>query len=231
MRSYLVVALTALATLLAAPATAAQAAPTPAPVKMLFDASPEPVVKGATMTLAGRLWQAETGNRARINIYFHKTGTPATAYAYKGFATTTDAGFFLRRYTAETTGTWKATYAGTGTRRNAARLDAVQVYQRRSKQIATWSQTNGNWQSPTIKIPTPEYKALVSWDCAASGFPFINLTWTKTDGYEYVNASMKTGTMTLNGHAGGAIGYFKVSTSPNCAWKVRVFAGIVSVQV
>lgn len=209
------------------------AAPTgPTAVRMTFDAAPEPAAKGAAVTLAGRVWQAARGNRARVDFYFHANGTPANAYTYQGYATTTDTGTFSRGYTAQTTGTWKAVYAGSTSRRNAARLDAVQVLQRRSREITGWSERTSSWQSPTIRIPTRDYKAMVAWTCADHGSPFINLTWTGDNGgSEYVRGEKTTGTLTLTGHAGAQKGFFKVGTSTDCTWKVRVFSGTIALQV
>lgn len=206
--------------------------PGPTPVKMTFDAAPEPVVKGATVTLTGRVWQTARGNQARVDFYFHAHGTPAGSYTHQGFTTTTDAGTFSRSYPAQTTGTWKAVYAGSPSRRNAARLDAVQVFQRRSREVAGWSAQTSPWQSPAIRIPTQDYKALVSWTCPAAGPPFVSLTWTgEGGGDEYVRGEQDTGALTLNGRAGGRRGIFKVSTSAGCAWRVRVFSGVTAFQV
>ena len=233
----LLVALTVAASALPLSAASAQAGPAPAPataapVRMTFDAGPEPVAKGATVNLTGRVWRTARGNKARVDFYFHATGTPANSYTHQGFATTTDAGTFSRAYTAQTTGTWKAVFAGSAGRRNAARLDTVQVFQRRSREIAGWSEQTSSWQSPTLRIPTADYKALVSWTCADNGSPFIYLTWTgEGGGYEYVHGAKATGTLTLNGHAGGRKGFFKVSSSADCTWKVRVFSGIAAFQV
>jgi hypothetical protein len=199
---------------------------------MTFDAGPEPVAKGANLTLTGRVWRTARGNKVRVQFYFHANGTPANAYTYQGFATTTDAGNFSHAYSAQTTGTWKAVFAGSTTRRNAARLDAVQVFQRRSREIAGWSAQTSSWQSPTIRIPTRDYKALLSWTCADNGSPVIHLTWTgEGGGSEYVRGAMTTGKLTLNGHAGARKGFFKVNSSTACTWRVRVFSGIAAFQV
>jgi hypothetical protein len=226
----LLTVLTVVASALPLSAAPAQAAPTA--VRMTFDAGPEPVAKGATVTLTGRVWRAARGNKARVDFYFRASSAPANAYTHQGFATTTDAGTFSRAYTAQTTGTWKAVFAGSAGRRNAARLDTVQVFQRRSREIAGWSEQTSSWQSPTIRIPTRDYKALVSWTCTDTGSPFIYLTWTgEGGGYEYVHGAKATGTLTLHGHAGARKGFFKVSSATDCTWKVRVFSGVAAFQV
>jgi hypothetical protein len=228
--AFLFTALTVAATLLPGVAAPAQAAP--AAVRMTFDAGPEPVAKGAPVTLTGRVWRTARGNQARVDFYFHASGTPANSYTYQGFATTTDAGNFSRSYTAQTTGTWKAVYTGSTSRRNAARLDTVQVFQRRSREIATWSEQTSSWQSPTLRIPTQDYKALLSWTCPDEPIPFIYLTWTgQGGGSEYVHGAKPDGTLTLNGHAGARKGFFRITSSADCSWKVRVFSGVAAFQV
>jgi len=204
----------------------------PAAVRMTFDAGPEPVAKGSALTLTGRVWRTARGNAARVDFYFHAIGTPANSYTYQGFATTTDAGNFSRSYPAVTTGTWKAVYAGSASRSNAARLDAVQVFQRRSREIAGWSEQTTSWQSPTVRIPTRDYKAIVSWTCADTGVAFLSLTWVgQGGGREYVHGEMTTGSLTLNGHGGARTGFFKVGTAAGCTWRVRLFSGIAAYQV
>jgi hypothetical protein len=232
MRRGPVLLLTALAVVASSLPLSASAQAAPAAVRMTFDAAPEPVAKGATVTLTGRVWRTARGNRARVDFYFRAAGTPANSFTYQGFATTTDSGTFSRAYPAQTTGTWKAVFAGSTSRRNAARLDTVQVFQRRSREIAGWSEPTSSWQSPTLRIPTQDYKALLSWTCAENGSPFIYLTWTgEGGGYEYVHGAKPTGDLTLNGHAGARKGFFKISSSADCTWKVRVFAGIAAFQV
>lgn len=250
-RSTLLAVLTVVASVLPGQALPAQAAPAavrstldatpsagrnlgaaPAAVRMTFDAAPEPVAKGEAVTLSGRVWRTARGNQARVDFYFHANGTPANSFTYQGFATTTDAGHFSHRAVAQTTGTWKAVYAGSTSRKNAARLDAVQVFQRRSREIAGWSQQTGAWQSPTIRIPTQDYKAIFSWTCPQEGSPFVHLAWTgQGGGSEYVHGAQPAGSLTLNGHAGARNGFFKVSTSADCSWRVRVFSGIAAFQV
>ncbi|GAA3339555.1 hypothetical protein GCM10020358_23740 [Amorphoplanes nipponensis] len=199
---------------------------------MSFDAGPEPVVKGATITLTGRVWRTARGNQTTVDFYFHPATAPANSYTYQGSATTTDAGDFRRRVVAQTTGTWKAVFAGSASRRNAARLDTVQVFQRRSREIAGWSAQTPSWQSPALRIPTPEYKAVVNWTCPATGSPFIHLSWTaRGGGSEYVHGAQPAGALTLAGHAGGRRGSFRVTTSADCTWRVRVFSGITVFQV
>jgi hypothetical protein len=82
-----------------------------------FNASPEPVRKGRTITAAGYLdrygssWTAFTGQTVRI--YFQPKGS--TTWTYEGKATTSKTGHFSHGFTAAKDGTWRANYAGTTT--------------------------------------------------------------------------------------------------------------------
>jgi hypothetical protein len=82
-----------------------------------FNASPEPVRKGKTITAAGYLdrysssWTAFTGQS--VKIYFEAKGS--TTWTYEGKATTSPTGHFSHGFTASKDGTWRATYAGTTT--------------------------------------------------------------------------------------------------------------------
>jgi hypothetical protein len=82
-----------------------------------FNASPEPVRKGKTITAAGYLqrygssWTAFTGQS--VKIYFQAKGS--TTWTYEGKATTSRTGRFSHGFTASKDGTWRTTYAGTST--------------------------------------------------------------------------------------------------------------------
>lgn len=223
-----VLALAVVAGLAGSPAPAHAAPAVPTPVKMTFDAAPEPAAKGSTITMTGRVWVKETGNKGRVDLYFR---TPAGQYVYRGYATTGDSGRFTRKFTAETTGTWKAVYAGTATRKNAARLDDVQVVQRRSRLIASYGPlTATSWNSPTIRIPNTDYRALMSYQCTESDL--MMLTWEGADhGFDYASSRGASGTLTLNGHNGGRTGHFEVFPGWECTWSLKVYSGIVTQQV
>ncbi|WP_460333344.1 hypothetical protein [Actinoallomurus acanthiterrae] len=82
-----------------------------------FNASPEPVRKGKTITAAGYLqrygssWTAFSGQS--VKIYFQAKGS--TTWTYEGKATTSRTGYFSHGFTASKDGTWRAAYAGTST--------------------------------------------------------------------------------------------------------------------
>jgi hypothetical protein len=82
-----------------------------------FNASPEPVRKGRTITVTGRLqrhtsaWTNLAGQSVKIS--FRADG--ATTWTYKGTAKTGRTGLFSRAFTASKDGTWRAAFAGSTT--------------------------------------------------------------------------------------------------------------------
>jgi hypothetical protein len=79
-----------------------------------FNASPEPVSKGKTITVSGNLqryttaWKAYSGQS--VKIYFAVKG--ATTWTYEGAAKTSSTGHFSHGFKAAKDGTWRVTYAG-----------------------------------------------------------------------------------------------------------------------
>ncbi len=79
-----------------------------------FNASPEPVTKGAKITVAGTLrryttaWKAFSGQS--VKIYFAADGT--STWTYEGAATSSTTGHFSHTFTAAKDGIWRVTYAG-----------------------------------------------------------------------------------------------------------------------
>ena len=81
-----------------------------------FNAGPEPVRRGAPVTVAGRLTRLDP-NRGyvgyagkRIDIYFKPNGG---AWILKGTTTTTTTGTWARRFPARVDGLWQVRFAGT----------------------------------------------------------------------------------------------------------------------
>jgi hypothetical protein len=141
----------------AAPAQAAKLA-----VSMTFNASPEPVSKGSTISLLGRAWNGSTGNGAFVSFYFKKLG--AATFTYVGKSTASSAGHFGKKVTAVTSGTWQALYWGNSGRAQGVRTDYVQVVQ---MQLVTRFReaSSGVKQTTTFAI--------------SSGVR-LNITWTAT---------------------------------------------------
>lgn len=77
-----------------------------------FNASPEPVGKGRTLTVSGKLsryvssWGAFGGQK--IYVYFQPKGS--TTFGYAGVTTTTKTGTFRKGFTAAKDGTWRVAF-------------------------------------------------------------------------------------------------------------------------
>jgi hypothetical protein len=94
------------------------------PSTLTLNATPEPVVKGKKLTAKGTLKiDGRLLKGAQVKIYFKANG--ASAYTYKGVATTNSKGAYSKAITATETGIWKATYAGSTSRNADTAFDAV----------------------------------------------------------------------------------------------------------
>ena len=82
-----------------------------------FNAGPEPVRKGRTLTVQGKLsryvggWKPGSG--APVKIYFRRAG--ASSWALAGTTRSASDGTFRKSFTAKLDGTWRAVYAGSST--------------------------------------------------------------------------------------------------------------------
>ncbi|GAA1840834.1 hypothetical protein GCM10009736_03130 [Actinomadura bangladeshensis] len=95
-----------------------------------FNASPEPVKKGATITVKGQLYRfrdvAGPGPHAPVYVYFKRAGT--TTYTQVATATTDSNGWFTKTFTASVDGTWMAVYKETsGYLKSTSQGDFVDV--------------------------------------------------------------------------------------------------------
>ncbi|MEV3921234.1 hypothetical protein [Actinomadura coerulea] len=95
-----------------------------------FNASPEPVKKGGTITVKGRLYRfrdtAGPGPNAPVYVYFKAAGT--TTYKQVATGKTNADGWFTKTFKASVDGTWKAVYKETsGYLGSTSQGDAVDV--------------------------------------------------------------------------------------------------------
>ncbi|TDD89592.1 hypothetical protein E1293_04335 [Actinomadura darangshiensis] len=95
-----------------------------------FNASPEPVKKGGTITVKGQLYrfraEAGPGPHAPVFVYFKKAGT--TTYKQVATATTDSNGWFKKTFKASGDGTWMAVYTETtGYLKSTSQGDYVDV--------------------------------------------------------------------------------------------------------
>ncbi|TYB46723.1 hypothetical protein [Actinomadura chibensis] len=98
-----------------------------------FNAAPEPVRKGKTLYVSGRLRRVNnigtgyTGYSGKsMRIYFRPKG--GKTWTYMGSAKTNSSGDFRKGFTAKASGTWRAYFPGTSRfDKQASRDDYVQV--------------------------------------------------------------------------------------------------------
>jgi hypothetical protein len=84
-----------------------------------FNAGPEPIRHGRTLTVTGSLQHVKFGSAPwyigytsqTIRIYFKPSGS--TAWAYAGSTATGSAGRFSKHFVARRSGTWRAYFPGT----------------------------------------------------------------------------------------------------------------------
>ncbi|GGN18688.1 hypothetical protein FHR83_004053 [Actinoplanes campanulatus] len=95
------------------------------PVRITFAASATAAVRGSTVTLTGRAHYNATGNKARVDVYFARTGA---GYRLLTSTTANAHGNFRKTVTATTTGMYKAVYRGNTKRKRATAADALTVY-------------------------------------------------------------------------------------------------------
>ncbi|SEG90016.1 hypothetical protein SAMN04489712_12514 [Thermomonospora echinospora] len=80
-----------------------------------FNAAPEPVRRGAMLTVSGRLnrydasWAPIAGERT-LTVYFRAAGT--TKWTKAGTVTTGKKGWFSKRFKATRSGSWRVSYTG-----------------------------------------------------------------------------------------------------------------------
>ena len=101
-----------------------------APGRLTVDASPEPVKKGASVTVTGKAtrwdgYEWKAAKRITVRIYFDPVGSAGPTL--KGKATTTSAGKFSRAFKQTATGTWIVTMDASSKWTSAAASDAVRV--------------------------------------------------------------------------------------------------------
>lgn len=102
------------------------------PTSLTYNASPEPVKRGKSLTHKGQLkfdpysfGEMYGAKGMTIKFYFRKNGS--TSYVYKGSVVTGAGGKYSKKIVARDSGTWKAVYAGTAARQAQTKSDKVAV--------------------------------------------------------------------------------------------------------
>jgi hypothetical protein len=165
---------------------------TPPPVKThaawhAFNAAPEPVVKGKSITIKARLLAGSHAVKAKVSVQFRPSG--ARAYATIKTSTTSSNGSLSTTITASKTGTWRAVYQGSSTISPATSAgDTVKVI---PPPVAPKSY-------PTCSVLNKVYPHGVGRSGArdhTSGGPVTNFT-VNTKAYNLNNGPHKAGTKT-----------------------------------
>lgn len=102
------------------------------PTSLTYNATPEPVKKGAKLTHTGQLKFDPYGYGAKygakgVTVKFYFKATGAKAYTYKGQTVTGKNGAYTKKITATASGIWKVVYPGSSTRQAQTKYDAVKV--------------------------------------------------------------------------------------------------------
>ena len=132
------------------------------------------------------------------------------------------------------TWTFPATYAGKPPMKvwcaQGTRQSAVVRYLRVSpsgpgwKTVATYQGT-ADWQGPTLRIPSAEYRVGYWYSCPHNYSPFFSAIWHGTSqGVESLWRDGLTGSGTWYGHQGARFGYWDIGTQGDCSWKLTVSA-------
>ncbi|MDR7278724.1 hypothetical protein [Catenuloplanes atrovinosus] len=96
------------------------------PASVTLNAAPEPVRKGAKITIKGTVTtDGRTAGNTKVQIWFKADG--AADYTLRTTVTTDAKGAYRKTVKATTSGTWKVVVPGTGTRNEVAAYDAVKV--------------------------------------------------------------------------------------------------------
>ncbi|MGI5324766.1 hypothetical protein [Actinomadura nitritigenes] len=94
-----------------------------------FTASPEPVVKGRTVTIVGSLYRETTKwatfGKQKVSFYFRPKGS--STWTYLGATTADGLGRFRKGFKASKDGTWRAYYGGSSAYVKTFRDDYVDV--------------------------------------------------------------------------------------------------------
>lgn len=204
----------------------AQAAPHASTIA--FNAHPEPIAAGSSVTLSGKAGYGSSGNAAAIRFYFRRFN--ATSYTLIASTTATSSGAFSKTAKQTTSGYWKAVYAGNSARRPAtSSIDYVEARAWRNVPSTRFSRSGtGDYKSAVLSWYTDRAaKVTVRETCAeASEYNFIRVHWTGHPTWGADSASFDfTGTSTSGSsyiYPDEKTGYIEVTTQDGCSWTVTI---------
>jgi hypothetical protein len=116
-------------------------------------------------------------------------------------------------------------HAVAGWRASVSLTIYLTVMRKYTATLVTYSKT-GDWQGPTIRIPTTDYTVAYQYDCVDTSSNFLSLSWNGQNfGYENLWSEPTNGTSssgTWYGHSGARSGYFDIGTQASCTWSFSV---------
>ena len=210
--------------LTAAPAHAAKRTP-----RVTINASPEPVVAGKTVKVAGRVGTGKSGNRGRVKYYFksHKS----KKWTYKGASKSTRSGYYSKTFKQSTSGTWQVRFTGNASRRpNSSKTDYVEARKLTTIARKVFSRSGtGDYTGPPVSLrSTSAMRATIKLSCVNNWAPFVVLSWNGTPRFDYDSIWLEpkvgkaSASTTQYMYPDEKRGYFRVGTQSDCSWTVTV---------
>lgn len=210
--------------LTAAPAYAAKSTPS-----VTINASPEPVVAGKAVKVAGRVGTSSSGSNGRVNYYFKSY--KSTTYAYKGYSTSSAKGYYSKSFTQSTSGTWRVRFLGNAYRyAKYSGTDYVEARKTTTRTKTVFSMSGvGDYVGPPVTLPsTSPMRATVTLACVDDTAPFISFEWNGHPTFDWATVwaepaagDVYTST-TQYMYPDVRDGYFEISTQSDCSWDVTV---------
>ncbi len=194
-----------------------------------FNASPEPLTAGGTVTLSGKAGYGNSNNASTVRFYFRRHN--ATTYTLITSTSTSSSGGFSKQTRHTTSGYWKAVYAGNAARRPVtSTVDYVEAKAWRNINSVRFTHhaTASDYKSP-VKTWYTDRSARVSAQVTctrASEYNFLSVTWNGHPEWGFEHASFDfTGTSTSGAsyiYPDQRTGYMEISTQAGCSWTVTV---------
>lgn len=229
MRRRLQVLLVAVAAMLGGAVVAAPAQATVYTSTITFNASPEPLAAGASVTLSGTAGYKTTLNAGTVRFYFRKWN--ANTYSLITSTKAAASGKFSMTARQTTSGYWKAVYGGNSVRKAAtSSVDYVEARAWQNVDSVRFSRSDvGDYTGPVAAWYTDRAASVsVRATCdAPSEYNFLYVIWNGKPTWGYSAASFD-----FDGRAAIAksqflypdekTGYIEIATQAGCSWTVTV---------
>lgn len=196
-----------------------------------INATPEPVTAGSYVTIKGRVGPGSAGNAGTVRVYFKKR--TSSTYVWKATIKSTNAGYYSARSKQDTTGTWKAVFAGNHYRTSAFATDYVQAKAWRNVPVVRADYTGvGDYTGPVMNWSTTvAAKVNVAVSCDSAVAPFLTVRWYGHPVWSFDSAWFEpsAGATVFYGssyiYPDKPTGYLEIATQSDCVWHVIVTQG------